>query len=136
MASSRSSRILRFHISRWEGVSLLVRDSSRSSCLYLYCCLFHLLEIMHNTWKDGMICINENVNCRFQNAHVKKRRRHALRRTLITHPTIETTPTDKSIRFGLEKAAVVNRRRAFGSWGIAAMKELKILGCIIIRCNY
>jgi hypothetical protein len=54
VASSRSSRILRFHISRWEGVSLLVRDSRRSSCLVFF---FEVMRVVVRSHVECLECM-------------------------------------------------------------------------------
>ena len=71
-ASSRSSRIFRFHISRWEGVSLLERDSRRSSCLFMVSSVCIVLLVAQ--WGSIIyFCISKN------------RKWHPIGKTLIEH---------------------------------------------------
>lgn len=103
MASSRSSSIFRFHISRWDGVSLCVRFSRRSNCLL---CRKSEVNLNEDRRKSNVL------RCRLQ---VKMNKR-----TLIIHPTTKTTQTDISDRFELVRVADENRRRVSCSSGITA----------------
>ena len=104
MASSRSSSIFLFHISRWDGVSLWVRFSRRSNCLL---CRKGAMNLLEYTWKSTVL------RCHLQ---VKMQER-----TLIIHPETRITQTDISDRFELVRVAVENRRQVSCSSGITAI---------------